>query len=56
MHSLNLWGAMTEGMGVLPEVDGLLGQLGEAGFGNARGKKLVPFTTYHAFNAMREAS
>ena len=47
---------MTEGMGVLPEVDGLLGQLGEAGFDNARGKKLVPFTTSHAFNAMREAS
>ena len=53
MHALNITGAMTEGMGVLPEVDGLLRQLDKAGFANARGKRLIPIASYYAFQAVR---
>jgi SAM-dependent methyltransferase len=53
-HALNITGAMTEGMGVLPEVDGLLRQLERAGFTNARNKKLIPIASYYAFQAVRE--
>ncbi len=55
-HALNITGAMTEGMDVLPEVDGLLRQLEEAGFTNACGEKLIPFASYYAFRALRESS
>jgi len=56
MHALNITGAMTEGMGVLPEVDGLLRQLDKAGFTNARGKRLIPTASYYAFRAVRGSS
>jgi SAM-dependent methyltransferase len=52
-HALNITGAMTDGMGVLPEADGLLRQLEEAGFANVSGKRVIPFGGYYAFRAVR---
>lgn len=52
-HALNIECAMTEGMGVLPEVNGLLGQLEAAGFVDVRSKRLMPFANYYAFWAVR---
>jgi SAM-dependent methyltransferase len=53
MHALNITGAMTEGMDVLLDVDGLLRQLEMAGFTNARGKRLIPIASYYAFQGER---
>jgi SAM-dependent methyltransferase len=52
-HALNITGAMTEGMGVLPEAGGLIRQIEEAGFVNVSGKRLIPFGGYYAFVAER---
>ncbi len=49
MLALDLECAMTEGMGVLPEVNGLLGKLKAAGFVDVRSKRLIPFISYYAF-------
>ncbi len=52
-NALNLTGAMTEGMDVLPEAQGLLGQLEAAGFSKASAKRVIPFGGYYAFQALR---
>ena len=53
MQALNLECAMTEVTGVLPEFDGLLGQLEKAGFTNARSNRVIPFAKYYAILAVR---
>lgn len=53
MHVLNVTGAMTEGMDVLPDVGELLRQLEDAGFTHARSKRLIPIASYYAFRAVR---
>lgn len=51
MGVLDLWGAATEGAGRLPEPDGLLAQLGEAGYAAATSQRLVPGEALFAFTA-----
>jgi hypothetical protein len=42
MDLLNLWAASTAGCGLLPVADELVAQMKEAGFAEARAKRLVP--------------
>ena len=51
---LNLWGAMTEGCGPLPEPRELLEQMGRAGFASCRAEDLMgPLDRFHAFYGAR---
>jgi len=56
MRALNLELVMTEGMGVLPEVSGLAGQLEVAGFSSVRSKRLMPLTSSYAFGGRGDDS
>lgn len=53
--ALDIWSAGTEGCGRLPTPEELLAQLGEAGFIAARGRRLVPGDSFHAFLASKPA-
>jgi 4-hydroxy-2,2'-bipyrrole-5-carbaldehyde O-methyltransferase len=49
MDLLNLWAASTAGCGPLPVADELVAQIKEAGFAEARSKRLVPGESFFAF-------
>jgi len=46
---LDLWGAATEGSGRLPDPDELVAQLTDAGFAEARARRIVPGETFFSF-------
>jgi 4-hydroxy-2,2'-bipyrrole-5-carbaldehyde O-methyltransferase len=53
MELLNLWAASTAGCGPLPAADELVAQMKEAGFAEARAKRLVPGESFFAFVGLR---
>jgi 4-hydroxy-2,2'-bipyrrole-5-carbaldehyde O-methyltransferase len=53
MELLNLWAASTAGCGPLPAADELVAQMKEAGFAEARAKRLVPGESFFAFVGSR---
>jgi SAM-dependent methyltransferase len=51
VEALNLWGAVTENCGRLPDPDELVGQLREAGFADARAERLILGESFFGFTA-----
>ena len=51
VEALNLWGAVTENCGRLPDPDELVGQLREAGFAEAKAERLILGESFFGFTA-----
>lgn len=49
MEMLNLWGAATEGCGVLPTPGEMVEHLEQGGFASVKAAKLYPFDSYYSF-------